>query len=311
MSEMAELDDWGSAWAEVVESGEKWGGRGHGGRGMGRITQLHTGKDVVLEGVTMSFAGKELLTRSQVRLMHGHKYCLLGANGVGKTTLLRKMAACAIPGFPRHLKVFYCDQEFSPQVADGTTPMDFITAAIAASGDVEFSVPAITPTPSADGSASSSERDAMEAQIAALEDELAEDHTDDEIDAIVAQLSTLEDRLRSYDLFEATQANLADALSHDSDSESVFTEGTESVGGESATAGALAAARANKPARDQAKRLLTMVGFDRQMRHCPVSLLSGGWRARLGLALGLVAKPDILLLDEVRPFLRSCSRVIA
>ena len=89
LTELSEIDDWGSAWAEVVESGEKWGRRGHGGRGMGRITQVSAGKDVVLEGVTMAFAGKELLTRSSIRLIHGHKYALLGANGVGKTTLLR------------------------------------------------------------------------------------------------------------------------------------------------------------------------------------------------------------------------------
>jgi hypothetical protein len=52
---MTALDDWSSAWEDVVKEGGKWGGRGHGGRGMGRITQLHAGKDVVLEGVTMSF----------------------------------------------------------------------------------------------------------------------------------------------------------------------------------------------------------------------------------------------------------------
>ncbi len=37
-----------SAWEDVVASGGKWGGVGKGGRAMGRVTQLHAGKDVVL-----------------------------------------------------------------------------------------------------------------------------------------------------------------------------------------------------------------------------------------------------------------------
>ena len=84
LATMQELDDWSSAWEDVVADGSKWGGRGKGGRYMGtthcvsralcvalsrvvaawgawasrwrfgaplqtgRVTQLHTGKDVIL-----------------------------------------------------------------------------------------------------------------------------------------------------------------------------------------------------------------------------------------------------------------------
>jgi hypothetical protein len=31
VQELAEMDDWSSAWEQVKESGERWGGRGKGG----------------------------------------------------------------------------------------------------------------------------------------------------------------------------------------------------------------------------------------------------------------------------------------
>ncbi len=105
------------------------GGRGAGGRHMGRVTQLSAGKDVVLEGITMKFEGKELLTRSSLRLIHGRRYALIGANGVGKTTFLRLCALQALPGWPRHLSAHYVEQEQVPVRAPQTvTVVDYLIA---------------------------------------------------------------------------------------------------------------------------------------------------------------------------------------
>ena len=59
----------------------------------------------MVDGVTLAFLGRELLSRSELRLVGGRRYALLGRNGVGKSTLLRRIAAGALPGFPPRMPV--------------------------------------------------------------------------------------------------------------------------------------------------------------------------------------------------------------
>ena len=96
-AELADVDDWSSAWEECKEKGTKWGGRGFGGRATGRCT-VQT-RDVVLEGVTLSYLSKNLLDRTTLRLLRGRRYGLIGMNGVGKSTLMRRIATGTLPGF--------------------------------------------------------------------------------------------------------------------------------------------------------------------------------------------------------------------
>ncbi|CAM9746212.1 unnamed protein product, partial [Discosporangium mesarthrocarpum] len=109
VDELNEMDDWSSAWQDAKENGKAWGGRGKGGRGIQRNT--FQPKDIYVEGVTLSYQGVDLLERTTIRLGHGRKYGLVGANGVGKTTLLRRIAAGAVPGWPLHLRSFLVQQE--------------------------------------------------------------------------------------------------------------------------------------------------------------------------------------------------------
>jgi ATPase subunit of ABC transporter with duplicated ATPase domains len=109
-----DTDDFASAWQECKDTGRAWGGRGFGGRGVARQYQCASKgftRDVKIDGVTLAFAGKELLTRTKFSLVAGHRYALLGRNGVGKSTLIRRIAAGALPGFPPHLTVSYLAQE--------------------------------------------------------------------------------------------------------------------------------------------------------------------------------------------------------
>ena len=129
VQELADLDDWSSAWEDVKASGERWGGRGKGGMCecvsccelCGELSDWKTGrgiqrstfqpKDVFVEGVTLAYHGKELLLRTQIHFVHGHRYGIVGNNGVGKTTLLRRIATQTLPGFPLHLRCFLVRQE--------------------------------------------------------------------------------------------------------------------------------------------------------------------------------------------------------
>lgn len=76
------LDDWASAWEKCRSEGGVWGGRAQGGRGV----RKQTGQvpDIVVEGVTLQFPGKTLLARTTLRFLRGHRYVLIGSNGVGK-----------------------------------------------------------------------------------------------------------------------------------------------------------------------------------------------------------------------------------
>lgn len=46
------------------------------------------------------FAGQELLASADLRLAYSRRYGLVGKNGIGKTTLLKHIAAFEIEGTP-------------------------------------------------------------------------------------------------------------------------------------------------------------------------------------------------------------------
>eukprot|EP00611_Tribonema_gayanum_P016523 TRINITY_DN2876_c0_g1_i1.p1 TRINITY_DN2876_c0_g1~~TRINITY_DN2876_c0_g1_i1.p1 ORF type:complete len:707 (+),score=124.45 TRINITY_DN2876_c0_g1_i1:380-2500(+) len=106
---LTECDDWYAEWERVQAAGDAWGGRGRGGRGIQRNTaQPH---DVHIEGVTLAFQGHTLLQRTVLKLASNHRYGLIGRNGVGKTTLMRRIATGTIPGWPHHISTYLVRQE--------------------------------------------------------------------------------------------------------------------------------------------------------------------------------------------------------
>lgn len=122
------VGDNASVWEQCKAEGEAWGGRGKGGRGIARQHQcmsLYT-KDIILRAVSLSFGTKELLEDSDLRIVHGHRYGLIGDNGVGKSTLLRQLAKHGIPGQPRHLRCLYVKQEISVKVTDTRTTVELL-----------------------------------------------------------------------------------------------------------------------------------------------------------------------------------------
>ena len=74
---------------------------------------------MLLYNLSLSYAGKVLIqstpngTGQSFKLIRGHRYGFLGNNGCGKTTLLRRIASGALPGFPRHLRTLLVDQELA------------------------------------------------------------------------------------------------------------------------------------------------------------------------------------------------------
>ena len=69
-------------------------------------------RDILVQHVTLALAnGRRLLDGAELRLVYGRRYGLVGPNGIGKTTLLKAMAAWEIEGFPRHHRVLHVRQE--------------------------------------------------------------------------------------------------------------------------------------------------------------------------------------------------------
>lgn len=101
------------------------GGSAEGGSAEGAVEGADgAGGDEYLvncENIIMAFAGRVLLKKSDLKLLRGHKYGLVGQNGVGKSTLLGRIAQKDINGFPTGIKCVFVQHEILVQVAQSVT----------------------------------------------------------------------------------------------------------------------------------------------------------------------------------------------
>ncbi len=67
-------------------------------------------KDVKIENIDVSIGGKRILTDTDLTLVYGHRYGLVGHNGVGKSTLLRALSRREVP-IPTHISILHVEQE--------------------------------------------------------------------------------------------------------------------------------------------------------------------------------------------------------
>lgn len=69
-------------------------------------------KDIHVRNVSLSLDnGTQLLNDGELKLAHQRRYGLVGANGVGKTTLLKAIAAFEVENMPRHHRILHVRQE--------------------------------------------------------------------------------------------------------------------------------------------------------------------------------------------------------
>ncbi|CAN0095335.1 unnamed protein product [Pylaiella littoralis] len=268
VAELADMDDWGSAWQDAKDKGEGWGGRGKGGRGIQRNTWQP--KDVYVEGVTLAYLGTELLERTTIRLGNGRRYGLVGANGVGKTTLLRRIAAGAVPGWPLHMRSYLVQQE-EAMGSPTSSALETVVASDARITALQLEVELLE----ADAEGST-------ADAAALPPAPASQQTSPHLQPPPAgatgggepssMVSELRQEIAKLSL-EDKAARLAEAY-EDLD----VLDAHEADG--------------------RATSILKGLGFSDSRMSRPTSELSGGWMTRVSLACALFCRPDLLLLDE-------------
>ncbi|RLN93037.1 hypothetical protein BBJ28_00015253 [Nothophytophthora sp. Chile5] len=82
------------------------------GGGLGDEREKSTDPNDVCDiDFSLAYGGKILLRNARLRLTRGHRYGLIGKNGVGKTTLMRNISTGAIDGLPEELRTVYVQHE--------------------------------------------------------------------------------------------------------------------------------------------------------------------------------------------------------
>jgi ATP-binding cassette subfamily F protein 1 len=71
---------------------------------------MKNSKDISFPDINISVPTKSLITNSELKLIHGKKYALIGHNGLGKTTLLNYINNRTIP-IPKQIDIFMVNQE--------------------------------------------------------------------------------------------------------------------------------------------------------------------------------------------------------
>lgn len=79
----------------------------------GILASRPTARDVKIEAFSLSSYGEVLITDTKIEFTIGKRYGLLGANGSGKSTMLKCLAAREIP-IPDHIDIWFLDEEAHP-----------------------------------------------------------------------------------------------------------------------------------------------------------------------------------------------------
>eukprot|EP00339_Tiarina_fusa_P013113 CAMPEP_0117058222 /NCGR_PEP_ID=MMETSP0472-20121206/40447_1 /TAXON_ID=693140 ORGANISM="Tiarina fusus, Strain LIS" /NCGR_SAMPLE_ID=MMETSP0472 /ASSEMBLY_ACC=CAM_ASM_000603 /LENGTH=701 /DNA_ID=CAMNT_0004775465 /DNA_START=220 /DNA_END=2325 /DNA_ORIENTATION=+ len=137
--------------------------------------QLHANtRDINVGGVTVTFHGKPLIEDTQVVVNYGNRYGFIGPNGSGKSTVMKAIAARAIP-IPDSLDIYFLDCEYPAR--DDITALEAVLE-------------------------SSDEIALLEGQATALNEAIADADEEEQL-SIQAQLESVYDRLDQLDASSA------------------------------------------------------------------------------------------------------------
>ena len=140
-------------------------------------------RDVNVGGVTVAFHGKHLIEETNIVINYGNRYGFIGPNGSGKSTIMKAIAARAIP-IPDGLDIYFLDSEYPAR--DDITALEAVLE-------------------------SSDEISKLEKQADALNHAMADADEDQQLE-IQAQLERIYDRLDQLDA--ATAETRATSILH-------------------------------------------------------------------------------------------------
>ncbi|KAI1814056.1 P-loop containing nucleoside triphosphate hydrolase protein [Poronia punctata] len=144
-------------------------------------------KDIKLENVDVSIGGTRILTGTDLTLAYGHRYGLVGNNGVGKSTLLRALSRREL-AIPTHISILHVEQEIT---GDDTSALQAVLDADVwrkvlirdqkqitdRLAEIEAQRPSMADT-SADAAKLDRDRDALDQKLGDIQSKLAEMESD-------------------------------------------------------------------------------------------------------------------------------------
>ena len=203
-----------SSLAAVASSSSLWGGKGMGGRGLARRTVQP--KDVIIDDVRLQYSplssslsssssssssspgntkgnstkkntkgggGIILLENATIKFLHNHVYTIIGRNGCGKTTLLKKIQAQTLPGW---------SIGWSSMYVPSTLPIEYLSWT-----PFDVATHYIKDCQSSSNAATQYEIQQLEDRIETLD--LQDEEQQHTMELLCEELSKLEDQLNIHD----------------------------------------------------------------------------------------------------------------
>ncbi|KAK2950003.1 putative ABC transporter F family member 3 [Blattamonas nauphoetae] len=245
-----------------------------------------TKDEIRMSDFSMAFAGKPLLDNANLHLIRGHRYGLVGRNGVGKSTLLRHIARGSFE-LANNPDILFIEQEVP---GNDASPLEWVLAADVRRAEMlreeERLLSLIESTPIA------AEGDATDAQaLQRIKDEAI---PEDDKDANLAQQAAASKRFpgkvkQSTTLAAAISSAAAQTKSADRDKDYQL---------ELQDLYEQMSVMQFDSFESRAKLILHGLGFSDTDMNLSSKLFSGGWRMRISLARALFREPMFLFLDE-------------